>query len=941
MSPRADEVTRTPSFADAAAKPESSTPVFKHDAFISYSRSDEIFASKLEQTLEQYKPPLSLNVPARHLNIFRDKEDFTAGDYHQNLVKNLKDSGKLVVICSPSARGSQYVNEEIRHFVRVRGAEHIIPILFLGIPNNEAVPEQEEKMAFPEALCEVMQMPLAVSYAGFLTNAHRIDRGNFSGAWYMLLANIYEIGRGDIEQRERKRRARSLRIKLAVLAGIILVLPALVIWAVSSIKEGRLQRAQAQVQRQIAEAELTRNQSLLYVSDIILAQQRHREGNVAQAQEILESYLKPGRDNLRGFEWYYLMSQYHNERTTLETDGSGVHAVAFSPDGNTIVSGRSDGVVQLWDVASSKELATLDSQMGDISAIAFSPDGKTFATSGGQVKLWDAASRKELGKFEGHSSIVYAVNFSPDGRTLATASGDKTAKLWDVSSRKELATFEGHKLDVNDVAFSPDGMMLATGSGDATVKLWDIASRKELDTLEQAFGVIRAVAFSPDGKSLAVSGGANTSVVRNLIQLWDVASRKARGIADQTGEINDLTFSPDGQRLVSVSSDSTIKLWDVTSPLPGSDRLPELATLEGHKGNIADVAFSADGKTLATASDDSSVKLWDVTTLEQPPTLNLIIGSVNALSFSPDSKMLAISSDNTVKLWDVATRNDLARLWPHWDYGDVRALAFSPDGKTLAASYGRSAQLWDVESYLGVPTRKEPSTLEQHSMGFTSVAFSADGKKLATGAIDGTVILWDVDLRKELATLKGHEDIVTDVAFSPDGATLVSASHDRTLKLWNTGSHEEIATLKGHAQWVNAGRFSPDGKTIASGSNDGAIKLWDVASHQELATLPGHTKRVAVLTFSADGKTLASGGSDGVVKLWNVAIFKEVVTLEAHTIRLASSFYIPQAPAKDEVLALVFSPDGVTLASGGSDSKVRLWRVPSDVEINFKLHGSK
>lgn len=198
--------------------------VYKHNAFISYSRQNELFASKLEQALEGYRPPKDLIVPQGFLDVFRDRVDFTAGEYHQNLNKELKDSAKLIVICSPEARKSQYVDDEIMRFAQIRGTDHIIPILFSGLPNNEAIPGQEEEMAFPSALCKVMEIPLAANYLGFDLQRGKVNKGIFIDAWYTILANIYDVNRSEIEQRDKKRRIRSRRIIHSALGGSIVVL---------------------------------------------------------------------------------------------------------------------------------------------------------------------------------------------------------------------------------------------------------------------------------------------------------------------------------------------------------------------------------------------------------------------------------------------------------------------------------------------------------------------------------------------------------------------------------------------------------------------------------------------------------------------------------------------------------------------------------------------
>jgi predicted NACHT family NTPase len=192
-------------------------------------------------------------------------------------------------------------------------------------------------------------------------------------------------------------------------------------------------------QRQQALAESKKNEQLLYASDINLAQQMYRSGNLSRAHEILEAYLKKGQD-LRGFEWYYLMAQYHNERTTLEKCADSVFAVAFSQDGKWLATGSGDDVVKIWDTASLSLVATFAGNTSEsVLALAFSSDGRTLAVGSGDktVRLWDIASKSPLPPLVEHTGAVYAVEFSPDGKLLATGSSDNTVKLWEVASRRQ------------------------------------------------------------------------------------------------------------------------------------------------------------------------------------------------------------------------------------------------------------------------------------------------------------------------------------------------------------------------------------------------------------------------------------------------------------------------------------------------------------------------
>jgi outer membrane protein assembly factor BamB len=874
-----------------------------HDVFISYSRKDREFAIRLQKALANYAPPRDLSLPRRRLDVFRDEEDFTGAEYYQSLDRHLNNSGKLIVLCSPAARGSQFVNDEIRRFAGKKGAENIIALLVAGLPNNEATPEQQAQMAFPDALCEAMKMPLAADYRGFDAKRSKVDRGAFEASWYTTLANIYDVSRAQIEQREKKRRARRRQITVAVTAASIIVLAGLSFIAWN-------QRQDAIRQQSMVEAgSLTR---LAVANESTRLSQGLRLRALIAAESLRTAWTPEGYN-----AWRLATLKMPPILGRINTD-AGLISMAFTADGKQLFALCGKRHVHVFSVPELRELKKLDAYESAAELTIDRQGERVLAYHLGEEFIQALDLRTESTKGISLRAGVTSANFGRGGEAVVTS----LTNLWVVDATSdEVRSRVTFPKETSTVTLGPDGATVLALT-DKTLTAYDTADGKvrwELPLSGEAAG--REAVFRGDGLSVMVRGSSGLSIVnaatgemqrtlpgkpisRGRTTLFnDDAYAIGNMVYGMSGDIHfELPFleepapfstlpavSASGRHIAGTLQDDMQNFAVIDLSIRGRSVAEDIASLyltlpEGYQGKVA--AFTADGYLLALSSGAVGYG-------QQPPAeLQLVslkpdrwrsmfpsrsrTGDLNVLP--PDSRVVAkhrsspaarsFDADGTPVADDgngtfvspsgrFAARLERGKGWIVTDTTDKRSVTIPENGSPIEYSPDERRVLVFPKIYaLDNPTAPETVADAKpfyHTWSFpgSNLVIGVDADSMSMSDTRKSV-LFDWESGK---VSDGPASVNSIYAIRSDGRRFVTYDHDVIL-LWKTGATEpDVRSGRASVTHDTPVYFSPDGKLLAV-ARCGGVPLYDVDTLERRFEVPIGNSCFAGL--SLDGKYLVS-----------------------------------------------------------------------------------
>lgn len=557
---------------------------------------------------------------------------------------------------------------------------------------------------------------------------------------------------------------------------------------------------------------------------------------------------------------------------TLEGHNIVLYSVAWSPDESGRVASSGDQCVYIWDSNTGQCLRELKGHTGYVRIVAWSPDCTGRLASGsddGIIKVWNSVNGLGIFTLKGHrQDIVQSISWSKDGRRLASASGDTAVRIWDTTSGLLISAIEEPNVNVFSVSWSPGEIdRLASQHDGRSVHILEPATGECMFTLAGFDKPILSVAWSPDGNMLGLALESGTIEIWRLTadhgqRLFVINQRNIKATESNEGDKNadpliplsfcPLSWSKDGKGLAFSANGRTLTYWDVTNEHC-------LFTFEGHFDTVFSVACSQDGTRLASSSFNGTVKIWDLTSGQGYFISGGDDRAIDTMTWSHDVQKLASVSGSEIKIWDSTKGQCILNFRAHDDSDGIRGVQWSMDGSQFSSvSNHGTLNIWDATTGNCKLTLARTDQDQNDEPMILFHAWSPDGNKLAASK-HHAIHIWDSTSGKLLAYLGRHPDLGL-ISWSPNGGRLASSAVGGIIMIWDIITGQCGLTLKpkndddskGHEPYLIS--WSTDGNQIAlySGAYSARfsnIQIWDTSTGDCTFSCRGFIPQTRFLRF--------------------------------------------------------------------------------------------